>query len=172
MNPANPPPNFAEVLDAADYAHQAASEFVPSNESWGLQFHDNPNFVLANDFTGFIWFETREALLDHVERVIVLPGNAGAEEEDLRAAREAAAAVARQARQTGTQIAPGTAFDIIGRTLTVTWMGRFGDLLLGAGEFEISLRREYRERNEDDSDEPIEPSEQDDFLDFLRSYGV
>jgi len=49
---------------------------------------------------------------------------------------------------------------------------RFGDLLLDVGDFEPSLRREYRERNGDGSDEPIAPPQQDNSLDFLRGYGV
>jgi len=51
-------------------------------------------------------------------------------------------------------------------------MGRFVDLLNGAGALEIALRREFRDGDDEASDIAIEADERDDFVDFLRSYGM
>jgi len=166
------PSTFEELLASADDAAEAATNREPTDNSWGMRLHDNPNFVLANDFTFFFWFETREALLDYVEQTMVLQGSEGATEEDLRAVCNAAAAVARKARESGAPIAAGTTFDILGRTQTVEWMGRFVDLLNGANALEIALRREFRDGDDEASDIAIEADERDDFVDFLRSYGM
>lgn len=153
-------------------AHESAAGREPSDETWGIQFNDNPDFVLANDFTGFLWFESREALLDYVERSIPVLGRGDASDEELQPGREAAADAAQKARQSGGTIPPGTSFRLPRSTVTINWMGCFRDLLNGEGAFEAALRSEFRDREEGGSNMPIELQDRSDFLEFVREYGA
>ena len=55
----------------------------------------------------------------------------------------------------------------------VVWWGRFEALCSGSGDFELELRRQFRDMGGIDGPaSPIGPSEMDDFVAFIASYGT
>lgn len=169
--------HLAELVEAAEEAYTRAAEREPSAGDWGLEFIDDPSFVLAQTYHGFVWFETRDDLLDYVAGPMALTGSLRIREENLPEVREAMSALARQARETGRPIAAGEFLETDSGKLELTWMGKLDDLLSSPSEFEAGQRREFRSGRLDDGDEddealgrPIDPDEVADFLEFLMTF--
>jgi hypothetical protein len=114
------PETFDDLCDAAEEAYREAADREPKPGAWGLEFIDAPSFVLANSYRGFVWFETRDALLDYVEGPMALTGSVRPLEEDLPEVREAMSALAQRARETGLPIPPGDLLESDGGKLTLT----------------------------------------------------
>lgn len=115
----------------------------------------------------FMWFETKEKLVEFVKLYPFLGGNRPSQEE-LNKVESLADEIKNESME----------MDVICKQINETlndpyidWLGTFEDLLNGRGDFAHQLIEEFREETEGDGFE-IQADEVDDFMDFVLMYGI
>jgi hypothetical protein len=159
--------------DAYEIAAYAAQR-VPRRGAWGLEsFGDGPA-ALGGGFGGFLWFSSRDELLEFVRSNLVFAFggiNYSAVQQVSRRVRSIVDGdeLTSETREHLNWVLKGYS--------QLRWWGEFNTLLAGDGPFEQSLRASYREeaRGPDASPDstPIRASELDEFVSkAVLMYGI
>jgi hypothetical protein len=161
----------------AETVAYAASCLHPENGSWGIESYGDAPAGIGGGMGGFLWFESREELLDFVGRLLTFSSPGPCSVDHGRVAREAADIV-NQVRSGALSMDEG--MDHLNKALRrfsqLRWWGQLQDLLDGERHFEKEIRAWARSGLAGDDTEkdtsPIEPSELDHFVISLREYGI
>lgn len=153
-----------------------ANELRPSMEKWGVMSYGDMAGSQGGGHGGFLWFETREELLDYVGRLLTFL--CGDDEKHGMVAQEAAAIVSLVV---GDEISMEEGMSRLNSALKthshIQWWGQFKDLISGDSQFEHKLRGEHRGKEDEPSEDrdvaPIREDELDSFIDDTVSlFGI
>lgn len=172
--------NYKARVEAAQDAYMSASGREPQDTDWGVLVTDEGTFVLQPIFRFAAWFETRDQMLDFIERDLVLSASGAPVEEDADEVLSQLAAVVEQARSGTLDDAEFVAASVglLAEGQTLDWMGTFQSLCTSDDPVANAFRAGYWVRfAEDDHDEngpqpPIDDVERADFIEYLRTFGV
>lgn len=120
---------------------------------------------------GFLWFETREKMIEFIE-VFPFWAEASREDEEWEAVVTAAQQYAKG------ELSAEAVCEKINDVLydpEIKWIGTFEDLMNGRGDFAQNFLKEYREEDEGEEENkdvqpPVRPEEMDTFLDYVMEY--
>ena len=146
----------------------AAANRKPRGDTWGFYSYGDAPAAIGGGVGGFLWCRDESALLDFVGRL--LPFFApGPQSADWLAVAGRSEGVFKQLRDGLVDVptAVAEANRVLKGFSQITWLGRFGELLDGEGEFARSLRGSFYEQ-----DPPIAGSHRAMFLEFVRDYGL
>jgi hypothetical protein len=162
----------------APSAAELASERRPNRGDWGVESYAETHPAFGGGFGGFLWFESRDALLDFVVEGFV-EHHAGRDHRGFETLSKVSADVVRRVR--GGALSLEQALALLNEALRgvaqLRWWGPLDDLLTGEGAFPRDVRawsREHAGREAPTSTEegPIAEGELEAFLDAIEEFGL
>lgn len=162
--------------DEAQEIAEEASAADPSSAPWGLEAYGDAPGGIGGGVGGFLWFETREAMLDFCARLLTFynPGPRNKDHGEVAGrAAEVVAAVASGAESMDRAMERLNA--VLRGFSQLRWWGEYSDLLHGSGEFQQDVRAWARESDYDDAEDadrsPIRADEEPTFREALTEWG-
>ncbi len=153
-----------------------ASGRTPNPSSWGLyQYNDLAPAMCAGGTGSFLWFKTRERMLEFVSRYQpYLVGGADEREEMDELARSVAGIVAKlRNEKIGDKAGLKKINEVLKGWSQIEWWGTLQDLMDGKGPFPRKIRKFYRGQiGEPENSKPIPASERKAFAYRIKEYGI
>jgi hypothetical protein len=171
-------PRPAPAPEPAPSAAELAWQRRPRRGDWGVESYADTHPAFGGGFGGFLWFESRDALLNFVVEGFV-EHHAGRDHRAFEALSNASADVVGRLREGA--ISLEQAFALLNEALPgvaqLRWWGPLDDLLTGGGAFPRDVRawsrgHAGREAPTSTEEAPIAEGELEAFLDAIEEFGL